>query len=123
MQNTEAQQFLLEILEQAQQGKFTEFRLLTSWYDFKNCHRTALATKLVIRLLSSSAKKLFKEYCKDITAGEQDVNKLLAYTQLCEITSFYERELDTFKRMIDEYDHYLGHGHFWHAFLGGEREL
>lgn len=123
MNNTEAQQLLLEIIEQAQKKKFTRFRLITSWADFRACRKNAIATKLIIRVLQDSAKNLFKGYCKSIKAGNQDVQQLLAYNEIGEITAFYEEELDTLLQMLDEYDKYLEQGHFWYSILGGKRDL
>ncbi len=123
MQSTESQEFLLEILRQAEEGKSIKFRLITSWSEFKFFRKSLLSTKLVVRALNSGAKTLFKDYCKDITTGSADFTQLLAYARLKDIISFYERDIDTLKKMLDEYDDYLGQGHFWFSFLGGERVL
>ena len=123
MQNTEAQQLMLTIIERAESGQFTEFRLITSWAEFRFYRKNARATRLVIKALKASANNLFKEYCRDVTKGRQTVDKILAYTQILDIAAFYEKELDTVKRMLDEYDEYLGKGHFWYSFLGGERDI
>jgi hypothetical protein len=122
MQQTEAQQLLLDLIEQAKKPN-TEFTFITTWSEFKFCWQNARATKLIIKTLESAVKKLFKDYCKDIIAGSADVNKLLATRQLEGIIAFYERELDTLKRMLDDYDEYLGQGNFWYSVLGGERNL
>lgn len=124
MNNSEANQLLLDIITQAQEGKSVEFRYITSWSEFIYYTRLSRSTKLVIKALSASADKVFKEYCKDVIAGISDINKLLAYSQLQDIIAFYNNDLAILKRMLDEYDDYLGNwGNFWHAFLGGEREL
>jgi CRISPR/Cas system CSM-associated protein Csm2 small subunit len=123
MDNTEAQQLLFEIVNQAQNQKFTEFRLITSWVDFRLCRKNHLATRLIINMLKDSARNLFNAYCKDIKSGTQDLQQLLAYTEIREITAFYEKELETLKKMLDEYDDWLGQGHFWYSFLGGERDI
>jgi hypothetical protein len=73
--------------------------------------------------LEISAKSLFKEYCKDVIAGISDVNKLLAHSQILDIIAFYKNELNTLRQMIDDYDEYLGDGHFWYSFLGGQRDI
>ena len=124
MTDIDAKELLLEILNKAQEGKSVQFRLITSWDEFIYHWRLSRSTKLIIKTLKTSASNLFKEYCQDVIVGISDINKLLAYSQLCDIIAFYERELDTFKRMLDEYDNYLGTWHtFWYAFLGGEREF
>ena len=121
MHDTEAQQLLLDILTYAEEDRSIEFRLITSWNEFRFYRQNAGSTKLVIRALRSAAAGLFKTYCKEVSTESADFTKLLAYSQLQDVIAFYERDLDTLKRMLDEYDEYLGQGHFWYSFLGGER--
>ena len=123
MQDTEAQELLLSILNNAEEGKSIQFRFITSWSEFRFYWQNFRSTKLVIRVLRSAAKDLFKTYCEEIVTGSADFTKLLAYLEFQDIIAFYERDLDTLKKMLDEYDEYLGQGHFWYSFLGGEREL
>ena len=120
MQQTESQQLLLAILEQAKKQN-TKFTFITTWNEFRFYRQNRRATKLIIRTLEASARNLFKTYCKDIAAGSADINKLLAVKQLEEIITYYERELYTVARMLDDYDEYLGQGNFWYSILGGER--
>ena len=122
MQDTEAQQLLLEILEQAEQKKFVEFRLITSWSEFMFYRRSRTSTKLVILALKQAAKEIFKTYLKQVKSGISDVNNLLAHAQLQDVIAFYEKDLETLQKMLDEYDNWLGQGHFFYSILGGERE-
>lgn len=121
MQKIEAQQILTEILRQAEEGKSTEFRLIKSWSEFIFFWQTFKATKVVIKTLQEAADKIFKSYCKRITIGNAVFTQLLAYAHVQEVRLFYERDLATLKKMLDEYDDYLGQGHFWYSLLGGER--
>lgn len=123
MQNTESQQLLLDIIEQAKTGQSLKFRYIRSWSEFTYRWQQVKSTKLLIRTLNGSAKKLFRSYCKDVIAGISDVNKILAYAQLQDVISFYERDLDTLKNMIKDYDEYLGDGYFWYSLLGGKRVI
>ena len=123
MQSTEAQQLLTEIFERAEKDQITEFKLLTSWYSFIGCWKLHKATKLIISMLKGSSSRVFKEYCRDVSIGSATVDKLLAYKELLSVISFYERDLAVLRRMLDEYDEYLGQGHFWYSFLGGERDI
>jgi hypothetical protein len=122
MNNDEAQQILEEILAQAEEGKLTEFRFITSWADFKTCFISYKANKIVIKMLKQSSKRLFKTYCKDVISGISDVTKLLAYNQLDDIIDYYKKELKTLDDMLNEYEEYLWRGNFFYAFLGGERD-
>lgn len=121
MDNT--QQIILNILKYAETGQLIEFHLIKSWREFKYYWQQYRSTKLIIKTLEASVKKLFNSYCKDIIARVSDVNKILAYVQLQGVIAFYKKDLNTLKKMLDEYDEYLGQGHFWHSFLGGERDI
>lgn len=123
MQTTEAQQLLLDILKNVNEGNSIQFRYIRSWQDFRYCRQQLRSTKLIIKTLESSSKKLLKSYCKDVTSGISDVNTLLACTRLKDVIAFYEKDLDTLKRMLDDYDNYLGEGYFWYSFLGGKRVI
>ena len=123
MNDNEAKQLLSDILIQAQEGQNIGFRFITSWQEFVYCWKLRRSTKLVIKTLTAAANNLFKDYCKDISSGTTDINKLLAHEQLLEVVTFYNKDMSVLKDMLDEYDKYLGQGHFWYSFLGGEREL
>lgn len=123
MTDDEAKQLILDIINKPQEEKSLEFRQIIYWNEFRYYSRLYRSTSLVIKTLKVSANKLFKEYCKDIVAGTASVNKLLAYSQLLDIIAFYEADLSTIERMLEDYDEYLGQGHFWYSFLGGQRDL
>jgi hypothetical protein len=119
----DTQQIILNILKYAEAGQLIEFRLIKTWQEFKYCWQHYRSTKLIIKTLEVSSKNLFRSYCKDVIVGVSDVNKILAYVQLRDVIAFYKKDLDTLKKMLDEYDEYLGQGHFWHSVLGGERDI
>lgn len=124
MTEQDAKQLISDILNHAQEDKQFEFKYICSWAEFRHYSKIIKSTKFVIKTLKTSADKLFKEYCQDVIIGISDVNKLLAYSQLVDVICFYEADINTIKKMIDEYDNYLGDwGNFFNALLGGEREL
>ena len=120
--NDETKQFLDDILARAENGDATKFQLINSWGEYLVCNRWRKATKIVLKVLRSSAKQIFKSYCTTVIAGISDATQLIAYAQLVDVIAFYEAELDTFDRMLDEYLKYLWHGNFIYALLGGERD-
>ena len=122
MDSTETTQLVLDILEKAQSNNHQPFQFILCWREFAYYRKLAVSTQLIIKTLQDSATGLFKEYCKDVIAGISDITKLFAYARLQEIIAFYEKDLKTIKQMLDDYDYYLGDGHFWYSFLGGQRE-
>ena len=124
MNNSDAEQLILDIITKAREGKAQQFQLIVSWSDCVYYRRYKTSTKLIIKTLQDSANNLFKEYCQDVIKGISELTKLLAYIQLLDIKAFYENELIVIQQMLDEYDNYLGDwGNFWYAFLGGRRQL
>ncbi len=125
MTEQETTLLIYEILNKALEGDALPFKLITCWNEFLYYLRWSRSTKIVIKTLKTSANKLFKEYCQDVIAGISDITKLLAYKQLLDVTAFYENDLATVQKMLDEYDDYLGDwGNFWrHVFLRESRDL
>lgn len=123
MNDVAIKQLLSDIITQAQEGKPVEFKYITSWNEFRYYSHLRKANKIVIKTIIQANHNLFKAYCAEISTGA-DFNKLLAYSQLCDVIAFYEKDLATIQRMLDEYDNYLGDwGNFFNAIFGGEREI
>ena len=122
MNDTDLTQLILDIITKAQEGKAQPFRPILYWSEFIYYKGWVRSTKVVIKTLQVSADNLFKEYCKDVINGISEIVKLLAYSQLLDIVAFYENDLNTVQRMLDDYDTYLGEGNFWYSFFGGRRE-
>lgn len=122
MTDQETTQVIQAIIDKAQEGKAQTFRTILYWSEFKYYHRFKKATKLIIKTLRISSKRLLKSYCEDVIAGIPDLSKLLAYSQLLDIIDFYQQDLETVQTMLTEYDNYLGEGNFWYSFLGGRRD-
>lgn len=125
MTEQETTLLIYEILNKALEGDTLPFNLITCWDENLYYLRWSRSTKIVIKTLKTSANKLFKEYCQDVIAGISDITKLLAYKQLLDVIAFYENDLRTVQKMLDEYDEYLGDwGNFWrHVFLRESRDL
>ena len=123
MTDQETTLLIQEIINKALEGRAQPFRSILYWSEFRYYQRWTRSTKLIIKTLKVSAKKLFNEYCKDVIAGISDITKLLAYSQILDIITFYETDLSTVQSMLLEYEDYLGEGNFWHSFLGGRREV
>jgi hypothetical protein len=122
MTDQETTQVIQAIIDKAQEGKAQPFRTILYWSEFKYYRGLKKATKLVIKTLRISSKRLLKSYYEDVIAGISDFNKLLAHLQLLDIIDFYQQDLETIQTMLTEYDDYLGEGNFWYSFFGGRRE-
>jgi hypothetical protein len=122
MTDQETTQVIQAIIDKAQEGKAQPFRTILYWSEFKYYRGLKKATKLVIKTLRISSKRLLKSYCEDVIAGISDFNKLLAHLQLLDIIDFYQQDLETIQTMLTEYYDYLGEGNFWYSFFGGRRE-
>ena len=120
--DNEIRQILINLIERTQTEDPMVFQLIESWPEYKFYLEKQESLEAIIKVFKKSAKYLFKQYCKEVSLGDSDVNKLLTYRQMTEAVAFYKNELNTTTEMISEYDTYLAHGHFFQAWLGGERD-
>lgn len=121
MQTSEVQQIILDYIKHAQAAKHSEFRFIRNWLQFKFYRRKRKSFKILLGGLNKSANRLFKAYCQEVTRGEANFNKLLAYQQVQLAIDFYTQELNIINEIIDEYDNYLAAGNFASSFLGAYR--
>ena len=120
MNTNDSEQLLLAIIDQAK-SEPSKFRFIVSWADYRYCINLYKSTKLVIKVLKTASRNLFKSYCKTVVSGTSDVTQLIANSELADIISFYNSELKTIYNMLEEYEDYLWHGNFFYALMGGER--
>ena len=124
MIDQETEPLIQDIIDKAVKGKAQPFRLILYWSEFKYYKRLVLTLKLIIRMLTAAANNIFKDYCRDVIAGISDITKLIAYQEILEIKVFYENDLNTVNKMLDDYDEYLGDfGNFVRALFGERRDL
>lgn len=121
MDQQESQQIIQAILDQAREGKFTQFRLIENWHDFQECKIQVESLEIIIKLLTRSNAKLLKSYCKTVIAGISEFDQILAYTEIREVINYYKVELNTFATMVAEFQTYLSQGNLIYSFLGGNR--
>jgi hypothetical protein len=124
MIDQETEPLIQDIITRAVEGKSQPFRLILYWSEFKYYKRLVLTIKLIIRMLNAAADNLFKEYCRDVIAGISDITKLIAYQEILEIKAFYENDLNTVNKMLEDYNEYLGDlGNFIRALFGERRDV
>lgn len=120
--DTERQKLLLQIIEHAQEAKLSEFRLITDLADYRYYKGKYKSYKYLVKGLNKSAERCFKKYCNAVTSGVSNLTTLLAYQRLVQTSEFYQKELNTFADMLDEYDTYLFSGNLiWTYVLGCPR--
>ena len=124
MQEQEAREIINELIQQAEDKDYIEFKLITTWNEYWYYLQQERALKVVIKVLKACIKATFDSYCKEVPLGGADFNKLLACRHLEDVITFYEQDLQTVKKMNAEYDNHLGNwGNFVKEFiLGYERE-
>ena len=110
------QNIIAELASFTDAGEHTKFQLLQSWQEYAFTRKVRYSLKVLIKSLSTSANKLFKNYCASVVNQDSDVNRLLAYTYTIKILNFYNEELVIVENMLDEYEQYLAAGN-WLDFI------
>lgn len=118
MYYNDTQQMMLTIIEHAQTAKPSEFHLIRNWKEYRYYKGKRRSFKLLTKALRKGVDRLLTRYCDSVATGKENFNTLVAYQQMVEVLTFYERELATVTGMIYEYEAYLFEGNYVSAFLG-----
>jgi GTP1/Obg family GTP-binding protein len=112
---------LFDLIQNAETAKNRQFQFIRSFKEYINIKKERRANILLISCLDKNAKKLFKNYCKDIIAAKADVIKLMAYCRLIDIINSYEEELLVLEDMLEEYECYMFINNWLDFILGTTR--
>ena len=112
-----------ELIYNAKSGNHRQFQFLRSWKEYSRAKQIRRTHKLLVASIGQSATKLFKKYCKQVSEGNADVIKLIAYCTTVDVLRFYEVELKTIEDMIVEYECYLVNGNWLDFILGTQRPV
>jgi hypothetical protein len=119
--NTPSQKLLNEILDYAEAGEHLALSFIKSRPEYISLRKGRKVVKAIIRSLTTSANKLFRDYCKEVSAGKTQLNKLLMFNTLECAIIFYKQELQTLDDMLDEYEAYLMSGNFLDFIFNDQR--
>ena len=123
MQDIEAREIITQIIQQAEERRGVKPHIINTWPEYNFYCDQEKSLKVVLKVLRNCADFVFKDYCKEVSLGVADFNKLLAYKQFQDIIMFYHQELLIINGMVNEYSKYLTSGNFINALLGEERGI
>ena len=113
-----------ELIHQAESGNHTQFRFLRNWKEYSDAMHTRKALTLLVTSIRKSSGKFFKKYCANVSTGDADVIKLLAYCTTTKALKYYEEELSIINETIHEYEAYLMEGNLlWSCLFNEQRPL
>lgn len=107
-------ELVAKALESRDHANFEYIKNISEFFAVRKCYK---ALKKIVKVFESIAESLYKNYCLQVIDGEQDFNLLFVYTQYKLCIQFYAQELRTAEDMLDEYDTYVGKGHFLDQWL------
>ena len=114
----EEQEELYEALTQkALNAEHTEFEYIKNTSEFFIMKQAVSGLETVIKLYISICNALYKAYCNQVLEGRADFNMLYIFRQNQECITYYKRELEIAKDMLDEYWAYVWSGHFLDQWL------
>lgn len=123
MRNIDTQKVLTDVIKRAESGEHTKIEWIRDYKTYRRCKLSLRAVKILISSLEYSAASLLNSYCKEITKGITNFNKLLIRKSLLQTITFYKQEFDILQDMIYEYDAYLMDGNYLMALLGEIRPI
>jgi hypothetical protein len=123
MKDIEAKEIITQIIQQAEEQKGVKPHIINTLSEYLFYLDQEKSLKVVLKILRNCADYIFKEYCKEVVAGNADFTKMLAFKEFHEIIIYYNQELLIVKGMLGEYYRYLTAGNFINAFLGEDRGI
>lgn len=119
--NKESKQLISELLTYAETGEHCSFGFIQNWPDYAALKKSRRTLRSVIKILESSHRNTFNNYCRSVPCGSASFIKLLACNAVKNALAFYKQEYQTQTDMIDEYEMYLLHGNLLKSFLYEQR--
>ncbi len=123
MQDTEAQEIITQLIQQAIEVPPLEFQPITTWSEYFYHVGQKKALKAVTKVLKISADSALKSYCSGVTEGCANFAELLAHVQLADVYAYYKHELKITVDMINDFEDYTIKGGFIKMLLGIPREV
>ena len=123
MLDTEAQEIIIQLLQQAEEVPPSEFHSIATWSEYFYHVGQKRALKAVTRILKISADSTLKSYCAGVTEGHANFAELLAHVQLTDVYAYYKHELKITTDIINDFEDYTIKGGFIKMLLGIPREV
>ena len=122
MMNDNGLELAEQLIKRAKEGDHSKFEFIRSLEEYFAARMIKKALKKVVKSFSTPRNNLYTAYIKDIEEGINDLNVILAFSELEQVIKFYDDEIGIVSDMIDEYVSYVHSGHIWDTLVGNYRK-
>ena len=111
-----------QLIRRAKKGEHSEFEYIRSLDEYFAAKTVKNVLKKVVKSFLVSKNNLYNSYTRAVKAGTNDLNVILALSELIQVINFYKAEIEIISEMIYEYIAYVHCGHFIDTILGRYRK-
>jgi hypothetical protein len=117
MSTTDQEELFKLLTEKALTDEHNAWEFIKNPTEWSLMRKTKAGLYKVIELYERVYKKVYQEYCKQVSKNVHDFTMLVALKQYQHCIDFYTQELATTLDMLEEYQAYLWQGHFFTQFV------
>ena len=122
MMNTDNLDLAEQLIQRAKDGEHSSFEFIRSLEEYFAAKTIKKALKKITKSFEIPKSNLYNAYVKSVKEEEDDLNVILAFSELVRIVKFYEDEIWIVSDMIDEYVSYVHSGHIIDTLVGNYRK-
>lgn len=122
MMNDNSLELAEQLIQRAKEGDHSKFEFIRSLEEYFAAKMIKKALKKVVKSFSTPRNNLYIAYIKDIEEGTNDLNVILAFSELEQVIKFYNDEIGIISDMVDEYVTYVHSGHILDTIIGNYRK-
>ena len=111
-----------QLIQRAKKGEHSEFEFIRSIEEYFAARTIKKTLRKVIKSFTTPRNNLYSAYIESIKAGTNNLNVILAFSELEQVIKFYEDEIWIISDMIDEYRVYVHSGHIIDTIIGNYRK-
>lgn len=122
MMNDNSLELAEQLIKRAKEGDHSNFEFIRSLEEYFAAKTIKKALKKVVKSFDTPKTNLYNAHIKSVKEGEDDLNVILAFSELVQVVKFYEDEIGIISDMIDEYVTYVHSGHILDTLIGNYRK-
>ena len=122
MMNDDSLELAEQLIQRAKKGDHSNFEFIRSLEEYAAAKMIKKALKKVVKSFDTPKNNLYRAHVKSVQEGEDELNVILAFSELVQVVNFYSDEIGIVSDMIDEYVSYVHSGHIWDTLVGNYRK-
>ena len=101
MMNDDSLELAEQLIQRAKKGDHSNFEFIRSLEEYAAAKMIKKALKKVVKSFDTPKNNLYRAHVKSVQEGEDELNVILAFSELVQVVNFYNDEIEIVSDMID----------------------